>query len=115
MVPAVWAYVAVVGFPGSAVRAASMVMLWAAAEWVRRKSDGLTLLAAAGALLWCGQGNAPLDLGVGLSFTATCGILLLHRWLRNQHFSRSKKKVLMAFGVPVVATAFTAQMAWPVR
>ena len=114
VVPAVWAYVAIVGFPGSAMRAASMVMLWAAAEGVHRKADGLSLLAAAGALLWCGQVNAPLDLGVGLSFTATCGILLLHRWLRIQHFSRRQNKVLMAIGVPLVATACTAPLAWPV-
>lgn len=112
LVPVVWAYVGVCGFPASALRAAAMATLAALALSAQRQPDGLTFLSAAGMLLWVLSPHAVLDLGTGLSFLATAGILCLHASPVIRRTSRWRGVVLMA-GVPLVAVAFTAPLAWP--
>ena len=104
LVPVVWAYVGVCGFPASALRAAAMATLAAVALSAQRQPDGLTFLSAAGMLLWVLSPHAVLDLGTGLSFLATAGILCLHASPVIRRTSRWRGVVLMA-GVPLVAVA----------
>ncbi len=111
--PLVWAYVGLCGWPGSAVRAASMASLVAWAVVKGRKADGLTVLSGVGLAMVAFKPASLGDLGVGLSFLATAGILLLHRCLSAYGWSGRARTVCMLVGVPIVATACTAPLSWP--
>ena len=111
--PLVWMYVGLCGWTGSAVRAAAMTSVAACAVALRRKPDGPTVLSAVGLLIVAMWPESMGDLGVGLSFLATAGILLLHRFVRALGWSRWWRYCVMLVGVPVVATACTAPLAWP--
>ena len=111
--PMVWGYVGLCGWPGSAVRAASMASVAAVAVTLGRKSEGMTVLSAVGLMMVALQPSALGDLGVGLSFLATAGILLLHRSLSGTGVSKRRRFLSMLLGVPIVATACTAPLSWP--
>jgi ComEC/Rec2-related protein len=111
--PMVWIYVGLCGWPGSAVRAASMASVAAVALALGRKSEGVTVLSAVGLMMVAIRPCSLGDLGVGLSFLATAGILLLHRCLSGSGVSKRRRVLCMLVGVPVVATACTAPLSWP--
>lgn len=112
----IWGYVGVCGSPSSAVRAAVMASMLSLADAWRLRADGLTLLSTAGLVMFAFKPHAMTDLGVQLSFSATLGILLLHRRLRSMDMrgGRALRRGLMMCGVPLVAVACTAPFAWPV-
>ena len=112
-IPVVWLFVGVCGFSGSAVRAAMMLTLAALSSYFHRRPDGLTLLSSAGCAMLAVAPHMALNLGVRLSFLATAGILLWVRRWRRLHVEGWWAKGLLALGIPVVATAFTAPVAWP--
>ena len=74
-------FVALAGFPASAMRAAIMQTLVLFAAWRGRQNDTLTGLAVALAILTAQNPFAVADVGLQLSFTATLGIVLFaNRW-----------------------------------
>lgn len=113
LAPLVWGYVGLCGWPGSAVRAAAMMSVGVLALALGRKSDGMTVLSAVALAIVAFRPEALGDLGVGLSFLATAGILLLHRCFKGLGWSSWLQKCGMLVGVPLVATACTAPLAWP--
>ena len=112
-IPVVWLFVGVCGFSGSAVRAGLMLTLAAFASFFHRRPDGLTLLSSAGCAMLALAPHLAANLGVRMSFLATAGILLWVRRWRRIHVKGWRGKGLLALGIPVVATAFTAPVAWP--
>ncbi|WP_118974628.1 ComEC/Rec2 family competence protein [Taibaiella koreensis] len=83
---AVWLYVALTGFPPSAVRAAVMFSLSTAGLLLHRNSTPVNIWAATGFLLLCYNPFWLYDVGVQLSFLAVLSILLFYapvrRWYR---------------------------------
>ena len=111
-VAVVWGYVALAGFPPSAVRAAVMCSLLQGAVAAGSEYAGLNALAAAafGMLLW---NPAWLgDIGFQLSFVAVAAILLwavpLCRCLHGRH--RAVNAVVDAWVVGAAATLATAPL-----
>lgn len=79
-IPVLWAYVMLIGFPASAVRAAVMTSLYLAAHLFGRRPDSLAAWGIA-VILICGA--APkmiLNVGCVLSFAVMLGIVLWLRW-----------------------------------
>ena len=111
--PGVWAYVLMCGCPGSALRAATMVSCVAIARTFHRTADGLTVLSVVGLVLYALSPASMEDLGMGLSFTATAGILLLHHHIKKSAMTSRLRRLALLAGIPVVATMCTAPLAWP--
>ncbi|MCH1583494.1 MAG: ComEC/Rec2 family competence protein, partial [Flavobacteriales bacterium] len=111
--PVVWAYVLMCGCPGSALRAATMVSCVALADAFDRTADGLTVLSAVGLFLYALSPVSMEDLGMGLSFTATAGILMLHQHIKRSAMAPRHRRVTLLVGIPVVATMCTAPLSWP--
>ncbi len=109
---AVWCYVAMAGFPPSAVRAAVMCTLLQAALAVGSEYAGLNALAAAafGMLLWNPAWIG--DIGFQLSFVAVAAILLwavpLCRRLRGRY--RAVNALTDAVAVGAAASLATAPL-----
>ncbi|MCC6173778.1 MAG: ComEC/Rec2 family competence protein [Chloroflexi bacterium] len=80
---AIWAYVAVVGAPPSAVRAAAMASVALSAQAAGRLVDPATALLLAVAALVGWDPGLAFDLGFQLSATATAGLILLGAPLSN--------------------------------
>lgn len=112
-IPAVWSFVGLCGFAGSAVRAALMLTLAALASFLHRRPEGLTLLSIAGCVMFAVAPHMASSLGVRMSFLATVGILMWMRRWRRIPLKGWRSKAVMALGIPVVATAFTAPVVWP--
>jgi competence protein ComEC len=74
----VWFYIALTGFPPSAVRAAVMFTLLAAGLTLDRISNPVNIWAAAGMLLLCYNPYWLYDVGIQLSFLAVLSILLFY-------------------------------------
>lgn len=111
--PGVWGFVLLCGLPASAARAAVMATVWGVARCSNRRLDGLTAWSLAGWLLVRDRPEVVHDVGAQLSFAATLGILMWHRsrspvgrpgWWRAVH---------SGVAISVVATVFTAPVAWP--
>jgi ComEC/Rec2-related protein len=108
--PVVWAYVLLCGAPASAVRAVAMVSFVALADVFSRRADGWTMMSLAGTVMLTSSPYLAFDVGTKLSFLATGGILMWFR-CRAQKDGRHGISVLV---IPVVATLFTAPVAWSV-
>ena len=108
--PFIWAYVLFCGAPASALRAAGMLTFFALSQLTMRRADGGTLMALAGTLMLVADPHLARDVGTQLSFLATGGILL---WFRSQP-SVARTRVVAVLAIPIVATVFTAPVAWPV-
>jgi competence protein ComEC len=74
----VWFYIALTGFPPSAVRAAVMFTLLAAGLTLGRINNPVNIWAAAGLLVLCYNPYWLYDVGVQLSFLAVLSILLFY-------------------------------------
>ena len=114
LLAAIWMYVGLCGMPGSAVRAAIMATMAAVARALHIRADGLTLLSFAGLFMFARSPQAVQDLGLQLSFSATAGILLLHRRMRGWPHWKNRGRWMLWCAVPIVAVMVTAPMAWPV-
>ncbi len=73
------AYVALIGAPDSAVRAALQIVLVLAARWLQRPTRTESLIAAAALLLLAADPAALVRPGFQLSFAGVAGILVLRR------------------------------------
>jgi competence protein ComEC len=72
----VWIYIAITGFPPSAVRAAVMFSLYAIGNSLKKDSQQVNTWAASGFLLLCYNPYWIYDVGFQLSFLAVLSILL---------------------------------------
>ena len=96
-IPLVWAYVGMLGFPPSAVRAAAMISLYLAAPLCYRRPDSLVAWAQTFVVVHLISPTMLFDTGSALSFAVMLGILL---WLR---LMRGFSRPLLAFGGVSVA------------
>ncbi|MEW5738330.1 MAG: ComEC/Rec2 family competence protein, partial [Myxococcota bacterium] len=76
-VPLIWAYVIFTGLQAPAIRSAVMCSLLLGSHALRRRSDPLNALAAAGLLMTLVDPAAPFELSVQLSFVAVLALILL--------------------------------------
>ena len=79
-IPVLWAYVMLVGFPASAVRAAVMTSMYLAARLFGRRPDSLAAWGMA-VIAICGVSpKMILNVGCVLSFAVMLGMVLWLRW-----------------------------------
>lgn len=108
--PFVWGYLALIGFPPSAVRAGLMASLCCLAPLVRRRPNGLVAWALTflGVYATCPQMIS--DVGCGLSFAVMLAILVACDWLRDRPEGWGKvlsvTVVAWAAGAPIAAHVF---------
>lgn len=98
---AVWAYVSMIGFPVSAVRAALMITI-AMLSWIfSRNSVVLQMLASTALIMLLFDPQQLWDIGFQLSFLATLGIAL------SEPFTRKKNRLEQMIIVTLFAQLFT--------
>lgn len=81
--PLVWGYIALTGFPPSAVRAAVTFTLLAIGICISKEGNAINTWAATAFLLLCYNPYWLWDVGVQLSFLAVLSILLFYKPIRN--------------------------------
>jgi competence protein ComEC len=81
--PLVWTYIAITGFPPSAVRAAVLFTLMAAGVSLNREIRPLNTWCAVAFLLLCYNPYWLFDIGIQLSFLSILSILLFYKPIRN--------------------------------
>ena len=106
-----WVFVAICGWPASAIRAATMVSLYAISKSLRIPISSIQIWAAtcAGMMLW--NPDLAFDVGTRLSFAAVLAILL---FVQITSETSKFKAVVGAIGVPIAAQLGTAFIAMPV-
>jgi competence protein ComEC len=125
-VPLVWAYVAFTGMQAPAVRSAVMCTLLLSAHALRRRSDPLNALAAAGLVMTLVDPAAPFDLSVQLSFVAVLALIILAPLVRaavpvappsparergwGLRLSRWREAVVQTFTASIAVTLATAPL-----
>lgn len=82
-VPLVWIYVALTGFPPSAVRAATMFSLIAISMMAGRSGNAINTWSATAFILLAYNPYWLYNVGVQLSFLAVLSILLFYKPIRN--------------------------------
>lgn len=103
-VPLVWSYVVFTGLQAPAVRSAVMCTLLLCAHALRRRSDPLNALAAAGLVMTLVDPAAPFDLSVQLSFVAVLALILLAPLIRAA--------VPIALPSPARQSGWRLRLAW---
>lgn len=88
--PLVWAYIALTGFPPSAVRAAVTFTLLAIGICISKEGNAINTWSATAFLLLCYNPYWFWDVGVELSFLAVLSILLFYKPIRNWIVPRNK-------------------------
>lgn len=86
----VWFYIALTGFPPSAVRAAVMFTLLATGLTLSRINNPVNIWAAAGLLVLCYNPYWLYDVGVQLSFLAVLSILLFYTLVKAWFTPKNK-------------------------
>lgn len=116
LLPAVWGFIWICGFPVSAVRSGVMVSAWVVAQTARRPISGLQSWSLAGWSLLLFNPLALTSLGAQLSFLAVLsifiGVLALAPWLRRIR----RRSVRWGFGllvVPLIAQIGTSPLTLP--
>ncbi|MBO7482441.1 MAG: ComEC/Rec2 family competence protein [Kiritimatiellae bacterium] len=110
LMPVLWAYVFLIGFPPSAVRAALMASFYYAAPFFWRRGNALVAWCAAFICVHVAAPQMLMDVGGRLSF-AVMGALVAWGRLRRPGRSRladvaSVTVIAWAAGVPIAAQAF---------
>lgn len=109
-VPILWGYVALIGFPPSAVRAAVMASLTCLAPLVRRRPDGVVAWSLTFLGVYLVRPAMIADVGCGLSFAVMLAILVACDRLRDCPEGLKKTLavtvVAWAAGVPIAAHVF---------
>ncbi|KAA5533135.1 ComEC family competence protein [Taibaiella lutea] len=106
----VWIYIAITGFPPSAVRAAVMFSLYAIGNSLKRDSQQVNTWAASGFILLCYNPYWIYDVGFQLSFLAVLSILLFTKsivewWQPKNHILDVLWKTI-AIGISVQILVF---------
>ena len=106
-----WTFVAICGWPPSAIRAATMVGLYAICNCLRLPISSIQIwsMTCVGMLLW--NPDLAFDVGTQLSFAAVLAILLFVKiTIETSRF----KAIVGAIGVPIAAQLGTVFIAVPV-
>ncbi|RYE51237.1 MAG: ComEC/Rec2 family competence protein, partial [Sphingobacteriales bacterium] len=103
----VWLYIALTGFPPSAVRAAVMFNLVALGMMLDRKADPVNNWAAAGVLILVYNPYWLYDVGIQLSFLAVLSILLFYSPVKAWLTPANR---VLAWLWDVVAVSIAAQL-----
>lgn len=110
MLPFLWLYVALIGFPPSAVRAAVMATFYFAAVVLGREANSLVAWSMAFVLVHLFSPMSILETGSILSFAVMFGIILMDRYLRDFPAWRGRflfySFAAWAAGAPIVAHVF---------
>ncbi|MBR4521694.1 MAG: ComEC/Rec2 family competence protein [Prevotella sp.] len=118
---AIWAFVFLIGFQPSLVRAALMLTIYCIAKMLSRNTRSMDVLAFTAALLLVISPQWLFDVGFQMSFAAVTGILLLYgpifRFLTYREKETEKtslwvvcRRVLFDGIVGLVVISFTAQL-----
>ena len=111
LMAAVWGYVAVVGMPPSAVRAALMITVYSIVGLTERRRAPLNVLAFAALLMLVANPLVLFDIGFQLSFTAVAFILVFHSPLSSLvpvPFQRRHHAVRFVWQLVVLSVVATA-------
>lgn len=105
---------ALTGMSASVARAAVMSVLYYAAFLLRRRSDSVTSLFGATALILAVSPAAAADLGLIMSFSSTLGIITLGKTLTQRGKLRIKAAEFVRANLinSLCATAFTLPVSW---
>lgn len=110
LVPVLWAYVFVVGFPASAVRAALMATFYSLAPLFWRRRNALVAWCAAFVCVHAASPHMLLDVGCRMSFTVVLAMIVWMRTIRQDASGLMKAAsvtaVAWAAGVPIAAQTF---------
>ena len=108
--PALWAYVWVVGLPPSAVRAATMATFYFAAPFFWRRPDATQAWALTFFIVYLGDPAKICDVGCALSFAVMLAILLALECGKSIGGARAKALLVTfaawAAGAPIAAHVF---------
>ncbi len=107
----VLAYVALLGFPHAATRAATQICLVMAARATQRPADPYSLMAAAALLLLAADPVAIAEPGFQMSFAGVFGLLAWHRPIGRALAALPGKPLRDAVAASVAATTATAPIA----
>lgn len=99
MIPMLWAYVLMIGFPPSAIRAALMASLYFAAPAFWRRSDSLVAWSQTFLLVHVLSPLQITDVGSLLSFMVMFWLLFYGRWAK----AIALRPTVAAMGFPVIA------------
>lgn len=111
LMAAVWGYVAVVGMPPSAVRAALMITVYSILGLTERRRAPLNVLAFAALLMLVANPLVLFDIGFQLSFSAVAFILVFHAPLSSlvpRSFQRRHPIVRFLWQLVVMSVVATA-------
>lgn len=108
--PWLWGYVAVIGCPPSALRAALMASFGALAPVAWRRPDGLRAWSLTFLLVHGVRPMAIVDVGSVLSFAVMLAIILAGRWAQDFAYAWQRSLAVTfaawAAGVPIAAHVF---------
>lgn len=104
--PVLWGYVSVIGFPPSAVRAATMAVFYFSAGVFHRKPDGLRAWALTFLLVHTLSPRMLFNVGNLLSFTVMLSILLWLRIAPPRLRTAGVTFAAWAGGLPIAARVF---------
>lgn len=108
--PLVWAYVGMIGFTPSAVRAASMATVYFAAPLFWRRPDGLVAWAVTFLLVHLINPMQITNVGSAFSFVVMLSLVIANRLARDWDNGMRKSLLLTgaawAAGVPIAAAVF---------
>lgn len=109
-IPMLWGYVALIGFPPSAIRAALMASIYFLAPLFGRKSDGLIAWSAAFLIVHLISPLEITSIGSLFSFTVMLTLVFTIRVSRHLKSALSKSMLIIfaawAAGVPITAAVF---------
>lgn len=109
-VPVLWAYLALIGFPPSAVRAGAMASLACLAPLFGRRPDGVSAWSLTFLAVYAVRPTLVEDVGCGLSFAVMLAILVVGDRLRDRPEGIGKTLAVAvaawAAGVPIAAHVF---------
>ena len=109
-VPVLWGYLALIGFPPSAVRAGAMATLACLAPLFRRRPNGLVAWSLTFLGVYLVRPTMIADVGCGLSFAVMLAILVAGDYLRDHPEGWAKTLAVAvaawAAGVPIAAHVF---------
>ena len=108
--PFLWAYIIIIGYPPSAVRAAIMATFYLMAPIFWRRPDALRAWALTFLLVYIGKPTMITNVGAALSFIVVLSIILAGRY-SNRFKSRIVSMIFVTFsawaaGVPIAAHVF---------
>ncbi|MCI8387012.1 MAG: hypothetical protein HFE63_00910 [Clostridiales bacterium] len=121
---AIFAFLALIGFPYSALRAGIMISLSMLARIINRSSDRINTLFMAAALILLFDPAAIFDIGFQLSFCATLGVIVmttdanrvyhekLYRMVYNYPILKHFRKMLGGIFASLGAIMFIMPLIW---